>query len=240
MTGPLERPPWQALEIGPGGAPPESVRPRGGDVPASWSPPGQPSRSTPYPADLPPAWQQWSAAAATPQPRRRGLPGPARKVAAAVAVLCIVIGLALWGNSARPIGSARSGQVAVGDCLASTGRQIDGQVSCTDASADFRVVGRYPDTSDAAACSATPADLAVVQFGPTLLCLNYVATTGDCLTLGRQTGAVGKVPCGSGTAGEYRVRAVLKNSINADDCPTGTTQTLVHRYNSEVLCLGRP
>ena len=157
---------------------------------------------------------------------------------AALVALCLLIGLALWGNSARPIGRAGA-QVAVGGCLAATGRQIDGPVSCGDASADFLVVGRYPDTSDANECTASPADLAVVQTGPTLLCLDYVAVTGDCLLLGQQTGPVGRVPCGSGAAGEYRVRAVVKNSIDGAACPTGTTQTLVHRYNSEVLCLSR-
>jgi hypothetical protein len=224
MTGPLDRPRWQALEIGPGGVPPESVRPSGGDAPQIRT-------------DLPPAWQQWTAA--VPDPPRRALRGPVRKIAAVVAVLCILTGLALWGNATRPLGTARSGQVAVGNCLSATGRQIDGQVSCSDAAADFLVVGRYPDTSDAGECSASPADLAVVQLGPTLLCLNYVAATGDCLLLGHQAGEVGKVPCVPGTVGEYRVRAVLKNSINADDCPTGTTQTLVHQYNSEVVCLSR-
>jgi hypothetical protein len=235
MTGPLDRPRWRALEIGPGGVPPASVRPLDGDAPAGWV---QPDLSRPHQNDLPPAWQQWSAGAAVPSPpRRRALRGPARKAAAVLAALCILIGLALWGNAARPLGGARGSQVAVGDCLASTGSQIDGAVSCGEAAADFLVVGRYPDTTDAGECSASPADLAVVQLGPTLLCLDYVATTGDCLLLGHQAGQVGKVPCGSGTAGEYRVRAVLKNSINADDCPAGTTQTLVHKYNSEVVCL---
>lgn len=238
MTGPLDRPPWQALEIGPGGVPPASVRPFGGHPPGGWIQPDRQDR--PQQSDLPPAWQQWSAGAAFPDPPRRpALRGPARKAAAVVAALCILIGLALWGNAARPLGGARVSQVAVGDCLSSTNRQIDGAVSCGDAAADFLVVGRYPDTADAGECSASPADLAVVQLGPTLLCLNYVAATGDCLLLGHQAGQVGKVACGSGTAGEYRVRAVLKNSINADDCPAGTTQTLVHQYNSEVVCLSR-
>jgi hypothetical protein len=272
MTGPLDRPRWQALEIGPGGLPPSSVRPFGVDAPRPGSAqqdgdaprpgsaqqngdaprPGWPSppaqvptnradqQNRQYPTDLPPAWQQWTSAAASPAPaRRRALQGPARKIAAAVAALCILTGLALWGNAARPLGSARGGQVGVGECLSATGRQIDGTVSCGDAAADFRVVGRYPDTADPGECSASPADLAVVQLGPTLLCLNYVAVTGDCLLLGHQAGEVGKVSCVPGTAGEYRVRAVLKNSISADDCPTGTTQTLVHQYNSEVVCLSR-
>ncbi len=256
MTGPLDRPRWQALEIGPGGLPPESIRPRSSGAPISWPardlaaaappmdaralpPPVAPGFRYPDPSDLPPAWQQWSAAAGAPEPpRRRALRGPARKIAAAAAALCVLVGLALWGNSARPLGGARGG-AAVGDCLSSTGRQIDGRVACGDAAADFLVVGRYPDTGDAGECSASPADLAVVQSGPTLLCLNYVAVTGDCLLLGRQAGPVGKVACDSGTIGEYRVRAVLKNSIDADGCPAGTTQSLVHRYNSEVLCLVR-
>jgi hypothetical protein len=237
MTGPLDRPPWRALEIGPGGLPPDSVRPQGED--AGWRRPGQPSHPILTATDLPPAWQQWSAAAPPPEPRRQAWRGPTWKIVAAVAVLCVLVGLALWGNKTRPLGATSGGKVAVGDCLASTGRQIDGTVSCGDAAADFLVVGRYPDTADSTQCSASPADLAVVQLGPTLLCLNYVATTGDCLLLGRQTGQVGKVPCASGAAGQYRVRAVLKNSIDGDDCPSGTTQTLVHRYNSEVLCLSR-
>ena len=250
MTGPVDSPPWRALEIGPGGVPPETVRPLGGPaaggygpVPSSNGPRSDqliPQQQTRALADLPPAWQQWTAAAAAPESKRRGLRSPAGRIVAGVLALAVLIGLALWGNSVRPLGGSRAGQVAVGDCLASTGRQIDGTVSCSDASADFQVVGRYPDTSDAGECSASPADLAVVQLGPTLLCLNYVAVPGDCLLLGRGSGQVGKVDCGSGSTGEYRVRAVLKNSIDAHDCPAGTTQTLVHRYNSEVVCLSRP
>lgn len=241
MTGPLDRPRWQAVVVGPGGVPPASVRPLGGDAPrAALLDQGHPTQQREQLSDLPPAWQQWSAATAAPErERRRALRGPARKVAAAVAALCVLLGLALWGNSARPLGGSRSGQIGVGDCLSSTGRQISGLVACDDPSADFRVVGRYPDTADAGECSASPADLAVVQLGPTLLCLNYVAVTGDCLLLGRQSGPVGKVPCEAGTAGQYRVSAVLKNSIDAHDCPAGTTQTLVHRFDSEVLCLSR-
>lgn len=240
MTRQVDSPPWRALEIGPGGVPPETVRPVGGPA-AGGHDRGRTARAQSMvrpPADLPPAWQHWTAAAA-PESKRRGLRSPTGRIVAAVLALGLLVGLALWGNSVRPLGGSHTAQVAVGECLASTGRQIDGTVSCGDASADFQVVGRYPDTSDAGECSASPADLAVVQLGPTLLCLNYVAVTGDCLLLGRGSAEVGKVACGSGSTGEYRVRAVLKNSIDAHDCPAGTTQTLVHRYNSEVICLSR-
>lgn len=238
MTGPLHRTGWRAVEIGPGGIPPESVRPSGPGAPART--PDQPVRAgVEYPEStgLPPAWAQWSSTA--PEPGRQRNRSRAWKIAAALATVAVLVGLALWSNAARPLGGAQGGQVAVGNCLSSTDRQIDGTVSCGDPSADFLIVGKYPDTADANECTASPADLAVVQIGPTLLCLNYVAVAGDCLLLGRQTGQVGKVDCGSDSAGRYRVRVVLKNTIDAADCPTGTTRTLVHRFNSEVLCLSR-
>ena len=81
--------------------------------------------------------------------------------------------------------------------------------------------------------------MAVIVSGPTVLCLDYVAAVGDCIFAGTQATQVGKVDCDSSLPGVYRVQHVLRNSIDPGNCPAGTTQTLVHLHDSEVICLGR-
>ena len=217
MTSPDEPPRWQALPIGPGGLPAAEVRPSG---------PGAP----------------WATAAPVfglgPQPpERRPVNKTLLTAGIVVAAFAIVVALALWINNAHPLGGGGAGQVAVGDCLSSSGQRISGVVSCTSSEADFSVVGRYAGSSDATDCSATPSDVVVVGTGPTVLCLDYVATIGQCLFAGEDSTNVGKVSCDSTDTGVLRVTAILRNTIDPSACPTGTSQTLVHRYNSQVLCL---
>lgn len=226
----IDPPAWRALEIGPGGVPPEQVRPAGPDAPDEKLAP-QIALSDP--------WQNWMLASRAVDPPRRGVSNPAvAKVAFGLVVLLLIVGLALWTNVSNPLRRASS-QIGVADCLASTGQRIGMVVDCADSNADFEVVGRYAGSSDASDCSGTPADVAVIVSGPTLLCLDYVAVVGDCIFAGSQATQVGKVDCASTLPGVYRVEQVLRNSIDPQDCPAGTTRTLVHLHNSQVICLGR-
>jgi hypothetical protein len=154
----------------------------------------------------------------------------------------IVVALAFWANSRSPLATAGSrsdaSNVAVGDCLSSTSQGIVGRVDCRSGAADFAVVGLSPASSDASDCSASPSDVVVVATGPTVLCLDYIATVGQCLFAGDQSTEVGRVDCTSADPGVFRVLAILPNSINPAACPARTSQTLVHRYNSQVVCLG--
>ena len=232
MSNPVPPPSWRALEIGPGGVPADQIRPSG---------PGAPGTPGPHPepqiASDP--WQNWMLASRPVDPPRGRLGNSTiTKLAGGVVVLLLVVGLAIWANAHNPLRSSTS-QIAVADCLSSTGQRIGGVVDCAKSAADFKVVGRYPESSDPSDCSATPSDVAVIVSGPTVLCLDYVATVGDCIFAGSLATQVGKVDCDSGLPGVYRVDEVLRNSINPGDCPRGTTQTLVHLHNSEVICLGR-
>jgi hypothetical protein len=227
---PTDRLQWRAVEIGPGGIPPEQVRPSGPDAPGT----------PPLPhADVPDAWRNWMQAADAAVPSRGRLSNATvGKIVGGLVALALVVGLALWANASNPL-KRGSTQIAVSDCLTSTGQRIGAVVACDNSAADFMVVGRYGDSSDPTDCSASPADVAVILSGPTVLCLDYVATVGDCIFAGSNATQVGKVNCDSTLPGVYRVDKVLRNNIDPADCPTGTTQTLVHLHNSEVICLGR-
>lgn len=227
---PADRPHWRALEIGPGGVPAEQVRPIGPAAPGH----------RPVPDDeVPPAWRHWMDAADLASPARWGLSNLTMgRIAGALAALALVVGLAVWANADNPLRAADATKVAVADCLSSTGQRIGTVVACDSDAADFAVVGRYGDSADASDCSATPSDVAVIMSGPTVLCLDYVAVVGDCIFAGAHAAGVGKVSCDSTSPGVYRVDKVLRNSIDPGGCPSGTTQTLVHLHNSEVICLG--
>ncbi len=236
MTVPQEPPRWRALEIGPGGLAADRVRATGPGAPMEHA-----AAQRAAVAELPALWQTWAAQSAPTAPApHRGLARPvATRIGVGLVALLLVVGLALWAKTSHPRGNATAAQIPVGDCLSSVGQRISGRVSCQSADADFAVVGNYPDTSDASACSASPSDVAVVAGGPRVLCLDYVAVVGDCLFAGATATQVGKIDCSSTLPGVYRVKAVLQNSINPADCPDATTQTLVHRHNSQVICLGR-
>ena len=224
MTPPDEPPRWQALSIGPGGLPADQVRPSGPGAPDWTAIGGLLGHYLPTPSG--PA----------PEP-----PTPGHRVGVRIAlgllVLAVVVGTALWVN-ANPLRTASS-KLAVGDCVSSTTQRIQNVVPCSDDAADFVLVGRY-DSDDSSECSASPSDVAVVLGGPVVLCLDYVATVGQCLLAGIQATDVGKVACDSTETGVYKVNALLRNSIDPSGCPEDTTETLVHRYNSQVICLGTP
>ncbi|MET3804327.1 hypothetical protein ABIB25_001322 [Nakamurella sp. UYEF19] len=268
MSAPDEPGSWRAVEIGPGGIPAERISPRGPGAPPSASVPPQPwdaAAGRPRDVSVPPwgpasdrlshsprtppwdpprageqLWQQWS----QPHEPDRARPWFVRplvlRLVGGLAAVALVIGLAVWAKANGPLSSAGNvSRIAVGDCLEASGQRITGEVPCGGGAADFSVVGRYPDTSDASNCSATPSDVAVVGSGPAVLCLDYIAVVGDCLLAGDRAAEVGKVDCSSDLTGVYRVEAVLHNTIDPTDCPKTTRQTLVHRFNSEVLCLGQ-
>ncbi len=159
-----------------------------------------------------------------------------------VLALAVVTGLALWSNSARPLGG--SDDLASGDCLSSRGGLSVIPVDCASAEVEFQVVARYEDTTNSSRCAAVSSDVVLVTRDSAVLCLNYVADVGDCLYAGSSGGPVGKAACrtaGNGsTTGLYRVLAVLRDTINDQNCPQGTVHTLVHPTSPEVLCLGRP
>ncbi len=223
---PADRPQWRALEIGPGGIPPEQVRPAGSGIPATVA------------ADVPDAWRNWMEADVVIPPKGGLSKATIAKIVGGLAALALVVGLAVWANANNPL-QRGSSPIAVSDCLASTGQRIGAVVGCDSSAADFLVVGRDEESSDPTDCSATPSDVAVILAGPTVLCLDYVATVGECIFAGSTATQVGKVDCDSTLPGVYRVDQVLHNSIDPDACPSGTTQTLVHLHNSEVICLAR-
>lgn len=240
MTGPVDPPRFRALEIGPGGIPAEQVRPVGGGAPESRPGSTGVSGSTVVSDGLPPIWRNWASSAPLPdqQERRRFRQGVVRVVAGLLA-LGLVIGLGWWANASHPLGDgSRAAAAVVGDCVSSSGQRITDRVACGGAAAAFTVVGRYPNASDASACSSSPADVAVILAGPTVLCLDYVVAVGDCLFAGARASQVGKVDCASTSPGVYRVTAVIRNSVDSRKCPVGTTRSLIHRHNSQVICLG--
>lgn len=217
----------QALQVGPGGVAADSVRPIGPGVPTS--------QAQAAGRDLPADWQQWAVGVPPIEPERRRVSRPLIGRAAAVLIAALAVGFGLWGNVHQPLRAA-SVQAAVGDCLSATASRVSGRVACGPA-ADFTVVGRYAGTSDASQCTASPSDVAIVVSGPTVLCLDYLATVGQCLFAGDRATRFGKVDCSSTLPGVLRVTAVVRNSIDPHRCPDATLQSLIHRYNSEVLCL---
>lgn len=227
MIDPADAPRRQALHVGPGGVPVDSVRPIGPGAPTS--------ASRAAGRDLPANWQQWAVGVPTIEPERRRMSGALIGRVAAVLITALAVGFGLWGNAHQPLRAASAG-VAVGDCLSATANRVSGRVDCGPA-ADFTVVGRYAGTSDASQCTASPSDVAVVASGPTVLCLDYLATVGQCLFAGDRATRVGRVDCASTLPGVLRVTAVVRNSIDPHRCPGATLQSLIHRYNSEVLCL---
>lgn len=237
MTGPVDPPRFPALEIGPGGLPAEQVRPVGGAE-------QRPAPSV-VPDGLPPLWRDWALSAPPPGQWEQQAQHRSRRVliwvVAGLAALGLVIGLTLLGNASHPLGGGSSATaVVVGDCVTSSGHRITGRVDCAAPAAAFTVVGRYPDAPDASACRSSPADVAVILAGPTVLCLDYVAAVGECLFAGTRATQVGKVDCDSTAPGVYRVTAVLRNSADSGNCPDGTTEPLIHWYDSQVICLGPP
>jgi hypothetical protein len=240
MTAPNDQPRWRALEIGPGGVPADRVRvvraahPEGAPVTGS----GGESATRGQVASAGPSAVFGSFDADQPRPSRRVAFG---WIALAV-VVAILVAVSLWaGNSGE---SSSSGDLQPGDCLSSAGGQSVIPIDCSATDVEFEVTARYPDSTNAARCSAVSSDVVLVTRDDAVLCLNYRAAVGECLYAGSAT-AVGKTACrtpGTSTTpnGLFRVLAVLSGTLDAGRCPGGTLDSLVHISSNEVVCLGMP
>jgi len=214
---------WSALRVGPGGVPPEQVRPIGLPEP-------------PAPAPSGPGGFAGSDSSTAPhavlgsfddgQPRRRAI----------LAVTCL--GLVASGTG----GTGSAADLRQGDCLASSGGTTVIALDCDAPEAEFVIAARFDSTTDDRRCTATASDVVLVTRDSSVMCLNYLARVGDCLYAGN-TDDIGKAPCrttGSTPRGLFRVIAVLSDTVSARGCPAGTLDTLVHRADREVVCLGMP
>ena len=232
------RPGWSALRVGPGGVPPEHVRPIGLPEPA---PPGPTGHGLPG-ADR--AKGPWT----TPQAVLGSFDDgkPRRRAILAVTCLCVVavvvvIALLVSSGSTGP-GSAA--ELRPGDCLASAGGTTVIGLDCDAPEAEFVIAARFDRTTDDSRCITAASDVVLVTREDAVMCLNYLARVGDCLYAG-DTDDIGKAPCrtsGSGTTprGLFRVIAVLSDTTSTRGCPSGTLETLIHRADREVVCLGMP
>lgn len=228
----VERPGWRALRVGPGGVPPEEVRPIG--LPDPPPAPSEPGRSPSL---------HWSTA---PQAVLGSFDdgGPRRRAILAVTVLGLValavVVTALLSSSGSGFGSAADLQP--GDCLASSGGTSVIALECDAPEAEFVIAARFDRTTDHSRCLTSAADVVLVTREDVVMCLNYRARVGDCLYAG-DTEDIGKAPCrtaGSTPRGLFRVIAVLTDTLSTRGCPAGTLDTLVHRSDREVVCLGMP
>jgi hypothetical protein len=240
MTASDDQPRWRALEIGPGGVPADqvhAVRPADNavlPVTGSW---GERAARDRVGATGPSA-VFGSFDADLPRPSRRAGFG---WIALAV-VVAILVAVALWSSNSDATSS--SSDLQPGDCLSSAGGQSVIPIDCSASAAEFEVTARYPDSTNSARCSAVSSDVVLVTRDDAVLCLNYRAAVGECLYAGSAT-EVGKTACrtpGSSRTptGLYRVLAVLPDTVDAGNCPTGTLESLVHIAGNEVVCLGLP
>ena len=234
---------WRALEVGPGGVPPEEVRPMGPGAPwgSGIAPPVGPAGPMGPPVvgmqPLPPSPSQHGPA----DPWLTGAPPPAparsRRILGLVvlaAVVVLVVGLALWSRSS----SGAAAQVVPGDCLS---REESGDyriADCGSAEASLRVNGRLDAAAGSQDCDEVPSDGALrTETG--VLCLDFLLARGDCVQL---NGAdLGRADCpapGRSADGIQRVLDVLPDTQDTGSCPRGTEQVLVHAAVPEVVCLG--
>lgn len=173
------------------------------------------------------------------------LPRPRRAVVgwlALAVVIAVLAGVVLWSGNSTSSGS--SADLQPGDCLTPAAGGAVMVVDCSSPDAEFTVAARFDGTSDEQACSPVSSDLVLATREPAMLCLNYLVAVGDCLYAGAASD-VGKAPCrtpGSTSTpmGLFRVIAVLADTVDSSDCPTGTLQSLVHLPDREVVCLGMP
>ena len=249
---------WRAIEVGPGGVSPELIRPTGPDADRRHRP-GEPPGAVARPGWVPPpSVPRPVSGPMTPHPTaapqlhwadrpvgfgRGEAGGRRRRILGALAVLVAIltaVGAGLWADSVRPGSPSGAVVAATGDCLQTDGAAIAAIVDCGSATATFRVVTKFTGNTDGSACSAAPSDVVLVTREPAALCLDYVATVGDCLFAGPATTRIGKIPCTATQPGVLRVVAVLGNTIDPRRCPAGTETDLVHLHDSEVVCLARP
>jgi len=241
MTGPQQHPRWRATEVGPGGLAPDQVRPI---VAEQAHRPGRPDAPTQYRPEPTSGHESTGPAAvfgSFEDEHRR--PGWSElgwfSVAVAVAV---VVAASLWSTTSPPTDA--SGDLRPGDCLSSSAGTAVTPVDCSSPDVEFRIAARYDGSTDSTRCSAVSSDLVLVTRDDAVLCLNYLASVGECLYAGAARD-VGKAPCRTpGTAstpvGLFRVIAVLTGTVDVRDCPIGTVRSLVHPTSKEVLCLGLP
>lgn len=226
MTEPAHRTRWKALEVGPGGVPADQVHVRG-----PGSAPPRSTNSNPGPSAVFGSFDE-------ERPRRRAALG---WLALAV-VIAVIAAVALWSSNSATAGS--STDLNAGDCLRPATGGAVAVVDCSSPDAEFTVAARFDDTTDEEVCTPVASDLVLATRDPAMLCLNYLASVGDCLYAGAATD-VGKAPCrtpgtSSTPTGLFRVIAVLVDTVDTQDCPTGTLQSLVHLADREVVCLGMP
>jgi len=216
---------WNALRVGPGGVPAEQVRPIGWTEPAGADPDTAPQAVLGSFDD-------------DGRPRRRAIV----TVTCGALVVLFVVAAALWSTGSP--GTSSDTSLQAGDCLASSGGTTVIGLDCAAPEAEFVIAARFDGTTDHGRCVASSSDVVLVTRSNVLLCLNYLARVGDCLYAGDAVN-VGKAACRtSGSAstprGLFRVIAVLTDTVSARGCPPGTLETLVHRDNREVVCLGMP
>jgi hypothetical protein len=245
--GPGEtRPGWSALRVGPGGVPPEQVRPIGVSDPAPPASPPASSAAWPAPFRPGPGPSAGDDARTEPhavlgsfddgKPRRRAI--LAVTCLGLVALAVVIAGLLSSENA----GTGSAADLGPGDCLASSGGTTVIALDCAAPEAEFVIAARFDHTTDDSRCFAAASDVVLVTRENAVMCLNYLARVGDCLYAGN-TDDIGKAPCrtsGSTPRGLFRVIAVLSDTISTRGCPAGTLETLVHRADREVICLGMP
>jgi hypothetical protein len=226
------RPGWSALRVGPGGVPPEQVRPIG--LPD----PPRPAFSGPAAFGSDPSTAPHAVLGSFDdgKPRRRAI--LAVTCLGLVALVVVIAGLLSSGTG----GSGSSADLRTGDCLASSGGTTVIALDCDASDAEFVIAARFDDTTDDGRCLPVASDVVLVTREKAVMCLNYLAQVGDCLYAGN-TVDIGKAPCrtsGSTPRGLFRVIAVLSDTVSARGCPAGTLETLVHRADRQVVCLGMP
>lgn len=228
-----QKPGWSALRVGPGGVPPEQVRPIGPPEPQPIRPLGPVGAAASDPSTAPHAVL---GSFDDGKPRRRAI--LAVTCLGLVALAVVIAGLVSSGSG----GSGSAADLRQGDCLASSGGTTVIALECDAPAAEFVIAARFDRTTDDRRCAATASDVVLVTRDSSVMCLNYLARVGDCLYAGN-TDDIGKAPCrttGSTPRGLFRVIAVLGDTVSAQGCPAGTLETLVHRADREVICLGMP
>lgn len=214
---------WRALPIGPGGVPPDQVRPIGppGSTPPVRPPSPAQFRAAPVDPDRaptePPVVLGWFGPAdpfdrADPFGRAGGQLGDSgtkaagaadavrRRRRAVLAVTClglVALAVVLAGLRSTDPGTGGTGSAAdlnPGDCLASAGGTTVIALRCDDSGAEFVIAERFDRTADDGRCVATASDVVLVTRDDAVMCLNYLARVGDCLYAG-DTDAIGKAPC---------------------------------------------
>jgi hypothetical protein len=236
-------PGWSALRVGPGGVPPEQVRPIGlPDPPPSAAQPAQFQPGPGAAGGTDPGTEPGTEPHAVlgsfddGKPRRRAI--LAVTGLGLVALVVVIAGLVSSGTG----GAGSAADLRQGDCLASSGGTTVIALDCDAPEAEFVIAARFDRTTDDSRCLAAASDVVLVTRENTVMCLNYLARVGDCLYAGN-TDDIGKAPCrtsGSTPRGLFRVIAVLSDTVSPRGCPAGTLETLVHRADREVVCLGMP